>query len=119
MGVHETVPSSKMERQQNKEIITRGVLKHLQFGKANAIKSHELARLIGIEATATNQQIRKTCKELLIHKNIPIISCTKGFFKAENSEEIHNYILSLSARVNGLQRDISVLTNLHREMRYG
>jgi len=117
MVIHETVPISKMEKINKKEIeIKRGILKYLKFGKENAIKSYELSKLIGLNKTATNQKIRKCCKDLLVFQGVPIISCTKGFYKTHHSFEIDEYIENLEARIRGLQRDIGALKLIREEL---
>lgn len=107
--IHETVPQSPMEEVEEKVNLKKGILLNLQFGKENAIKSHELAKMIGIKSTATNQQIRKACKELLVEDRVPILSCSKGFFKAQDREEILEFQKSLASRMVGIQRDIMAL----------
>jgi len=112
MGVHDTVPSSPAEEKQDSDFIRKGILLNLKFGKENAIKSHELARLIGIKVTSTNQQIRKICKELLVNQHIPILSCKDGFFKAKDNIEIKNYVESLKQRIIGVERDLYALSRI-------
>lgn len=103
--IHETVPKSPIEKQHDIRDIKIGLLTHLKFGKENAIKSHDIARAIGVKVSGTNQQIRKACKELLVERKIPIISCTKGFYKAKEKNELREYFLSLEARKKGIERD--------------
>ena len=113
MSVHDTVPISPAEEKQDGEFIRKGILLNLKFGKENAIKSHDLARVIGIKVTSTNQQIRKICKELLVNDHIPILSCSKGFFKANDDDEIKDYAKTLTQRVIGLERDLYALSKIN------
>lgn len=115
MGIHDTIPESAMEKKQDKRLIEKGILKNLKFGRENAIKSHELAKIIGVEVTATNQQIRTICKKLLVDQGIPILSCPAGFFKANSSVEIENYLSNLESRIKGMERDMLALIKIKKE----
>ncbi len=55
------------------------------------------------------QPIRKACKLLLEEDHIPIVSCSKGFYYAENSEDIVQMMHTNSERMKGLERSQAVL----------
>jgi len=84
-------------------------------GKDNAIVSGKLASLIGIDATGTNQKIRKACKELLIEGEA-VVSCTKGFYIAENVQELKEYQSNIVNRIIGMERDVKAINHLIVEM---
>lgn len=60
----------------------------LRWGKDNALKGHEVTELCGEKECPDNTKVRKAMKEIFIINQKPIVSCHKGYFKAETVEEI-------------------------------
>lgn len=67
-------------------------------GKANAVFSKELERLFHCKGT----EIRRMVNELRI-KGVPICSCSRGYYYAENRSDIEETIAHLDGRVSKIK----------------
>jgi len=102
MNVHSMVPVEKISLEEIKYRLKQV----LQRGKNNAQVSGKLADFIGLDSTSTNQPIRAAAKELL-EEGVPVFSCVKGFYLAENPRERDDFVANLEMRIQGLRRDIN------------
>jgi len=78
-------------------------------GKKNAVRAHIIAKYIGLKKSSTSEELREVITHLICDDHYPIISTTKGFFKAETKEEINEYLDALNKRIMGIHRRISSL----------
>ena len=110
MAIHGGVPfrerATKVARIAN-AIVELCTARGMMRGKANAMKSNDIALCVGERPTGTNQAIRQAIKEITHRTAIPIVSSTRGFFVAETAKEIRDYITDLEHRRDGLNRDIT------------
>jgi len=112
MTIHDTIPYKKADIDMN--LLKEQVRKVLLPGKYTAINAAAIARRIGriddkeelesIYGGSTYQKIRQACKELLEIDLVPVLSCTKGFYIAENEEEIVEYERNIQMRISGMNR---------------
>lgn len=86
----------------NQEISTLiGLLKH---GKKNAQKAIHLEQLLNINSKfPTQEKTRDLIREAIIQHNIPIGSCTKGYFLIGNQKELLEVVDSLDNRILGIK----------------
>lgn len=75
------------------------ILKHK--GKANAISSKEIAKIVGIKAGASTVSIRGKITETIIKYAIPIGSSGKGYFLITNKDELRDYFVFLENKILG------------------
>jgi phosphoribosylformylglycinamidine (FGAM) synthase PurS component len=109
MEAHKDLNFKTEQTKISQEEIEKRILRVLKFGKENAIKSPQIAKMIGIEITNTNQKLRKACKDLLLNDICTILSSEKGFYKAKDQEEVKEYIINLQKMRAGIERDIDCL----------
>jgi len=77
--------------------IRKILLSHV--GKSNAIKSPEIADIIGIDRGPSNITIRNFILETMEMFHLPFGASTqKGYFLIENEEELKEYKKSLQSR---------------------
>ena len=73
-------------------------------GINNAIKSPDIAKLIGIKPGASNRKIRKLITETIRRYKIPVAAHThKGYFFIENREEFTNYLSTLDSWIKEIE----------------
>jgi hypothetical protein len=64
------------------------VWRKLKWGKRNALKGRVVTKLCGEKEDKDNTKVRKAMKEIFYVNKKPVVSCSKGYFKAETEEEI-------------------------------
>ena len=80
------------------------------IGINNAIKSPEIAKLIGIEPGASNRKIRKLITETIRKYKIPVAAHThKGYFFIENREEFKNYLSTLDSWIKEIDNRKTII----------
>lgn len=82
------------------------------FGRRNVKTAEQLTQALGFPARRTCHPLREAAKILLIDREVPMVSCTRGFFLAETKEEIATYKESLLHRVDGLMRDVEACNRI-------
>jgi hypothetical protein len=110
--IHSTIPGRK-EPDIGLRDRARDLIKSLK-GKRNAKTSYWIAEYLGLKVSNTNEKIRTVMKELLVEECLPVISCSKGFFLADNADEIREFDQNLDSRIAGLQRDKAALNKILR-----
>ena len=77
-------------------------------GINNAIKSPEIAKLIGIEPGASNRKIRALITETIKQYEIPVAAHTnKGYFFVESKQELDSYIKTLDSWIKEIGNRIT------------
>ncbi len=79
-------------------------------GKKNAIKSPEIAELIGIEPGPSNVTIRKLITDTLKQFNLPISgNPALGYYLIETKQELRETLTSLDSRIHGITERIAYI----------
>lgn len=71
-------------------------------GKANAITSKEISKIIGYPMEDTQAKTRKAIWDTAKQFGLPLISSNKGFFIAETDDEIEAYNSNIQSRIDGM-----------------
>jgi len=90
------------------------LLQHI--GKRNAIKSREIAKLVGINRGASSVNIRTKITETIGQYMLPIGGNTAvGYYLIENRDELKEYMQSLQRRINNtIERKNLVTTSFYK-----
>lgn len=72
-------------------------------GKANAIPSKEVSRIMGFPMEDTQAVSRRAIWEAAKEFELPLISCNKGYFIAETDDEIDEYNSNIQSRIDGMK----------------
>lgn len=84
-------------------------------GKRNAISSKAISRKMGLPMEDTQAVTRKVIWETAEMFNLPLVSCSKGFYIAETEDDIAEYCDNIQKRINGMQENrIMVVENFKR-----
>ena len=79
-------------------------------GINNAIKSPEIAKIIGIKSGASNRGIRKLITETIRKYRLPVAAHThKGYFFIENREEFTNYLRTLDSYIKEIENRKAII----------
>ena len=73
-------------------------------GKANAITSKEISKKMGFPMEDTQSVSRAAIKKTAELYDLPIVSCSKGYFIAENDEEIAAYNANIQRRIDEMEK---------------
>lgn len=110
--------------------IKNEIMKVLLPGEHTAITAGEIAErighawgihpddTIGLEEQfggKTYLKIRRACKSLLHDHQKPVLSCRKGFYIAEEEEELQRYEENISARIKGLQKNFNAIRKVREK----
>ena len=87
-------------------------------GKASAISSSELADRLNIETQAANPVTRETILDVIKKTNMPIVACNKGYFVAESSAELDEYVDNLRSRRDAIDQRIELVMNAYAARAY-
>ncbi len=73
-------------------------------GKENAIPSHCISEEIGYPMEATQAVSRKAIHETAEEYDLPLLSCSKGFYLAETEDELAEYNENIDSRIREMDR---------------
>ncbi len=73
-------------------------------GKANAITSKQISKAMGFPMEDTQVVSRTAIKETEKRFNLPLLSCSKGYFIAENDKEMKAYNANIQRRIDGMKK---------------
>lgn len=107
MSIHETVPYQEKPSDKLKQKVRALISKRV--GRDYAITTEAICKRLGIESKGTNGAIRLIMKELLNDELLPVLSCTDGFFMADQLSEIDTYEENMLSRIQGIRRDLVAL----------
>lgn len=99
----------KMKMNMDKLEVIRNILQ-IHVGKSNAVKSWEIAKIIGIEENATHAQTRNLIFECAIKYNLPLAASRKGYYLIKNNDEYNEYIKNLDSRISGIEERKRIIT---------
>ncbi len=84
-------------------------------GKSNAIASKEISRVMGFPMEDTQSVSRKAIWETAERYRLPLVSCNKGYFIAENDKEIDDYNANIKSRIEGMKRTRKMVNEFYQE----
>jgi hypothetical protein len=96
---------------ETKEDLKNAIMRNLKHGESNATKKRDLAILIGAEKDIDQRLMRLMINELR-HAGWPIIGSQKGYYLAENIQEILKAREYLTSYIKALCIDLRDLKNL-------
>lgn len=114
--VHSSVPDRASERGTKEYGLHERIWSIILPGPENALNTDEIAVLLNIKHTRTNQKIRKVCNELRQIMKRPIFSCTKGYYKAIYSEDVQPYVMNMINRRDSIQDDIDTAQDIQEKL---
>lgn len=116
-NIYSTVPRRLTKGEQTK-INKEKVIKYFEnhIGKSNAKALNKISQELGFQAKGNSAGFRKLVATLVEDDLYPIVSCSKGYFKAEKLTEIEQNISSEIKRIKGLQRRIQALSKIKLNM---
>lgn len=88
------------------------LLQHL--GKRNAINSKAISRKMGFPMEDTQSVSRKAIWKTAEIFNLPLVSCSKGFYIAERDEELAEYCENIQKRIDGMQANKDMVVNNYK-----
>lgn len=88
-------------------------------GKANAIKSAEIARMFQIPDNDTTRQTRYIVKRVMEKYRIPIGGLSNGYFVVENRQELAECALDLQNRIDRTEERLILLKTTFNEAHRG
>lgn len=85
-------------------------------GKRNAITVKNIAERLGVfnENGLTNPGTRFKIKEVIEEFNMPIGSCSRGYYLIETENELSSYIENLNSRIKGIKDRILKVKNAYK-----
>ena len=87
-------------------------------GKDAAITSSELAERLQIENQPANPVTRETILDVIRKTNMPILACNQGYFVAETSAELNEYVDNLRSRRDAIDKRIELVMNAYAAKAY-
>lgn len=81
----------------------RDILKD-HCGKATAISSKQISRMMGFPMEDTQAVSRAVIWDTAEEYGLPLLSCNKGYFIAKNDDEIAEFDDNYNKRINGMRR---------------
>lgn len=78
-------------------------------GKDNAISSSRIAKMFNIPDDSTYFTTRRLIRETINEFGLPVASCTNGYYFIIEEEEYNEYMKSLMARIDGIQKRMSMV----------
>ena len=84
-------------------------------GKSNAITSKEISRMMGFPMEDTQSKSRKAIWETAEIFSLPLISCSRGYFIAENDEEMEEYNSNIQRRIDGMEKTREMVNKFYQE----
>ena len=84
-------------------------------GKANAIASKEISKIMGFPMEDTQSVSRKAIWDTAREFGLPVVSCNKGYFVAENDEEISEYNSNIQRRIDGMEETRKMANKNYQE----
>ncbi len=73
-------------------------------GKENAIASHYISEIMGYPMEDTQAVGRKEIHETAEEYDLPLLSCSKGFYLAETEDELAEYNENIDSRILEMDR---------------
>lgn len=87
----------------------------LHEGKANAITSAEIARIIGIKEDDTHAQTRALILECAERYELPLAASNKGYYLITSQQEYDEYMNNLNSRNAGIEERKRIITKNFKE----
>ena len=87
-------------------------------GKDAAITSSELAGRLNVENQSGNPVTRKVILRVIKKTNLPIIASNQGYFVAESSAELNEYVDNLRSRRDAIDDRIELVMNAYAARAY-
>jgi hypothetical protein len=84
-------------------------------GKANAITSKEISKIIGYPMEDTQAATRKAIWKTAEQFGLPLVSSNKGYFIAETDDEIEAYNSNIQSRIDGMKATMERANRNYRE----
>jgi hypothetical protein len=82
----------------------------VHYGKNQAITVSKIVEMIGEEQTGlTNPVARIAIKEIILDEDLPIGSCSNGYYIIQTKEELNEYISNLHSRICGIKQRIKAV----------
>lgn len=100
-------PPLRMDEEALVDAVAELMKKHR--GKANAIKSAEIAKKFGIPDNDTTRQTRHIIKQAMEKHVLPIGGLSNGYFVVENRQELAECALDLENRIDRTEERLALL----------
>lgn len=84
-------------------------------GKKNAITSKSISKTMGFPMEDTQSVSRQAIWDTAEEFNLPLVSCSKGYFLAETDEEIKEYNENIQRRINGMEETRKMVNKNYKE----
>lgn len=84
-------------------------------GKSNAITSKEVSRKMGFPMEDTQSVSRKAIWETAKEYGLPLVSCNRGYFIAETTDEIEEYNSNIQSRIDGMEETRKMANKNYQE----
>ncbi len=92
-----------IEYKKIKEILKKHV------GKNNPITSKKISEELGFPMEDTQSKCRKKIHETIKKFQLPVLSNSKGFFIAQNQEEVDKYNKNIDERIKGIEENKKII----------
>lgn len=81
------------------------LLKQKCVGKENAKTTSEIEKILAMhEDDPTNYQLRKLIKEIILDEELPIGSCSNGYYLIQDRFELDEVLDDLRGRIEGIRQ---------------
>ena len=84
-------------------------------GAENAIPSKQISAEVGFPMEDTQSVSRKAIWRTAEECGLPLVSCRKGYFIAQNDSEIEAYNKNIQERIDGMERNREMVNRNYRE----
>lgn len=87
-------------------------------GKANAITAKRISASMRYPMEDTQAISRKNIHQTAEEYNLPLLSCSKGFYIAETQEELDEYNQNIDNRINEMDRKRKLVNENYRKLHH-
>lgn len=87
-------------------------------GKDNAITSGELASACGVADSEANPKTREAVKILIRERDVPIGSCSQGYYLMDCRAELEENLEGLRGRIAGIEERMQIMVRAYNRRKY-
>ena len=86
-------------------------------GKAKAITTRKISEIVKLPIKDTQVQCRTYVSKVMDMFEVPIVSCSKGYYIAATEDEMNAYMSSMNKRIAGIQKTMDKAWNYFEKSR--
>lgn len=86
-------------------------------GKNNAITSKNVSSIMGFPMEDTQAKSRKEIHKTAEMFNLPLLSCSHGFYIAETEQELEEYNRGIDNRISGIEKNRQIVNENFKRLK--